>query len=310
MNNPLLTWAQASFQTKGILVQEIKKVLDTPWSAVYSIKTNNALYYLKQTPKDLYIEAKILEKLSFHFPSDCPNLIAYNDQLLCFITKDAGISLRQYLHKSLELDLLYQGLEQFIHLQIAAQTLVNEFFDIGVPDWRLEKFEGLFQDLLGDKSLLEGEGIGEEAQLALKQLLPKLAYQCQQLSDLNIPQTLVQTDCHTNNMLIDPRTQKLCFVDLGELVISHPLFSVHNYLLQALKHHLIGDEAYQKLLNICQKYWPKFDEAYPIIKVIFPVYSALSCYRLMKSIDIEAFYQFYPHQHKLGASLLEYLQNA
>jgi len=309
MSNKLLCWVEELLKSRDIKIKNINTVVSTPWSDVYCFHTNDGLYYLKRTPKDLFIEAKVFEKLNLFFPLDCPKLIALNQELCCFITKGTGMPLRKYLQETLELQYLFQGLEQFIKLQFEAEPLLEEFLEIGVPDWRLNQFSNLYQNLLDDRELLSGEGLNEQEQQRLKELLPCLTQQCQVLADLNMPQTLVQADCHTNNMLIDADTKKLSFVDLGELVISHPLFSIHNYLLQAVKHHGIEDEAYEKLINICQKYWPEFDKAYPLMKAIFPVYSALGCYRLMKSIDILDYYQFYKHRHQLGDSLREYLQN-
>ena len=310
MNNTLLSWCVETLESRDIKINSTKTVVSTPWSDVYCFNTNNGLYYLKRTPKDLFIEAKVFEKLNLYFPLNCPKLIAQNQELCCFITKGTGMPLRKYLQETLNIQYLFQGLEQFIKLQFEAEPLLEEFFEIGVPDWRLNHFSNLYQNLLDDKELLSGEGLNEQEQQRLKELSSRLTQQCQALAVLNMPQTLVQADCHTNNMLINVDTKKLSFVDLGELVISHPLFSIHNYLLQAVKHHGIKDEAYEKLINICQKYWPEFDKAYPLMKAIFPVYSALGCYRLMKSIYILDYYQFYKHQHKLGDSLREYLQNA
>lgn len=310
VNDALLSWSIEALKSRDIKIENINMVVSTPWSDVYCFNANNGLYYLKRTPKDLFIEAKVFEKLNLYFPLDCPKLIAQNQELCCFITNGTGIPLRNYLQETFELQYLFQGLEQFIKLQFEAEPLLEKFLEVGVPDWRLNQFSNLYQDLLDDRELLSGEGLNEQEQEQLKELLPRLTQQCQALADLNIPQTLVQADCHTNNMLIDVDTKKLSFVDLGELVISHPLFSIHNYLLQAVKHHGIEEEAYEKLINICQQYWPEFDKAYPLMKAIFPVYSALGCYRLMKSIDILDYYQFYKHQHNLGDSLREYLQNA
>ena len=310
MNKELLSWAKETLKSRDININSTNTVVSTPWSNVYCFHTHDGLYYLKRTSKDLFIEAKVFEKLNLYFPGDCPKLIAKNQELCCFITKGTGIPLRKYLQETFELQYLFLGLEQFIKLQFEVEPLLEEFLEIGVPDWRLNQFSNLVQNLLDDRELLSGEGLNEQEQQRLKELSSRLTQQCQALAELNMPQTLVQADCHTNNMLFDVDTKKLSFVDLGELVISHPLFSIHNYLLQAVRHHGIKEEVYEKLINICQQYWPEFNKAYPLMKAIFPVYSALGCYRLMKSIDILDYYQFYNHRHQLGDSLREYLQNA
>ena len=143
----------------------------------------------------------------------------------------------------------------------------------------------------------------------LKGLTSKLQAQCDALASLEIPETIVQADFHSNNIVIDPKTKKLCYLDLGEVVIAHPFFSIINFLLQAVKHFKLKkeDEPYQNLIQICEQYWPDFKKVLPKVDAIFPIYSALGCYRLMKSIDIDDYYEFYGNRHKLGDNLREYL---
>ena len=80
--------------------------------------------------------------------------------------------------------------------------------------------------------------------------------------------------------------------------------------MQAVKHYGLRkeDKHYQKLILICEKHWPEFQKILPKVEKIFPVYSALGCYRLMKSIDIDAYYHFYNQYHKLGDNLKSYLK--
>ena len=79
--------------------------------------------------------------------------------------------------------------------------------------------------------------------------------------------------------------------------------------MQAVKHFGLKkeDEPYQNLIQICEQYWPDFKKVLPKVDAIFPIYSALGCYRLMKSIDIDDYYEFYGNHHKLGDNLREYL---
>ena len=308
-SHEMIAWGVRALKEKMILTQECLSILKTPWSEVYAFKTNDGLYYLKQTPKDLFLEVCVLEKLALTIPDAVPVLIATNPSLNCFITKDAGISLRKYLHETADFECLNQGLYHFLYLQRGIETSVEDYLSLGVPDWRLAQLPKLFTNLLNDKALLTKEGITPLEIQQLKGLTSKLQAQCDALASLEIPETLVQVDFHSNNIVIEPETKKLCYLDLGEVVIAHPFFSMINFLLQAIKHHGLKkeDEHYLKLIEICKRYWPNFQKILPKAETIFPIYSALGCYRLMKSIDINAYYQFYGNRHQLGESLREYL---
>ena len=62
-------------------------------------------------------------------------------------------------------------------------------------------------------------------------------------------------------MLIDDISQNITIIDLGEIVISHPFFSLINCLQQAKKHHALTDEddAYLQLMDACLKNYMTFE---------------------------------------------------
>jgi hypothetical protein len=80
MNNALHAWAIEILKSRDIKIKNINSVISTPWSDVYCFQTDDGLYYLKRTPKDLFIEAKVFEKINLYFPGDCPRLIALNQE--------------------------------------------------------------------------------------------------------------------------------------------------------------------------------------------------------------------------------------
>jgi len=307
----LIQWGNQILKTHDLVPKKFFTII-TPWSEVYAFDTNDGLYYLKKTSSELFIEVKVLAKLASSFNHFVPKLIASNESLNCFITKDAGISLRTYLDQTLDFEYLYEALEKFLNMQRQIEKSVNDYLILGVPDWRLEQLPELFTNLLNDQTMLSKEGISQLEIQLLKRLKTKVQAQCDALASFGIAETLVQADFHTNNMVIDTITKHLSYLDLGEVVLTHPFFSIINFLLQAVKHFGLKKEdvPYQKLIQICERYWPDFQEVLPKVEAIFRVYSALGCYRLMKSIDIEAYYQFYKNRHQLGDSLREYLHHA
>jgi len=73
------------------------------------------------------------------------------------------------------------------------------------------------------------------------------------------------------------------------VVISHPLFSLINFLHQTKKHHALKDEddAYQQIMDACLKSYMNVEskkrllDAIAIAEILLFVYGALAGYRLM-----------------------------
>ena len=91
--------------------------------------------------------------------------------------------------------------------------------------------------MLSQKDILIADGLSEIEISELEALLPKVSNLCKKLSDYSIKQTIVQPDFNDNNTLIDDISQDITIIDLGEIVISHPFFSLLNCLQQIKKHH-------------------------------------------------------------------------
>ncbi|WP_232220454.1 phosphotransferase [Legionella tunisiensis] len=217
--------------------------------------TSGGYIYLKHTPPLLALEPAITQILHDQFHASVPEVIACNAELNCFLMKDAGRPLRETLKKQFDLTLLCKSIEQFTSMQLAVSDHVARFLDIGVPDWRLDKLPTLYQQLLSQKNLLMKDGLSEIEINELEKLLPKIAHLCKKLSNDSIKQTLVQCDFHGNNILISDISQTITFIDLGEIVISHPFFSLIGCLRQATFHHALTkeDDAYLRLMDSCLK---------------------------------------------------------
>ncbi len=128
--------------------------------------------------------------------------------------------------------------------------------------------------------------------------------------------TNFQPDFNTNNILFNPVTQQLIFIDWGEIVMSHPFFALHNFLLQAIKHHDVKESAplYQKLQEACCKNWldctskNQLLEAFSLIKKLWPIYSGLAYHRLMMAVDTQALKSIYGN--RLAGYLRKLIQNS
>lgn len=307
MKEEITRWASEQLVSQGYSLNndEPEVVLETPWSSVMRFDTADGLVYLKIMPELIALEAGITQVLHDQFKAPVPEVIAYNDELHCFLMKDAGRPLREVLKQDFDVGLLCRAIGDFSALQNQTADHVDLFLNMGVPDWRLDKLSGLFKELLLEKEVLLADGLSEKEIDELTGLLPTVTELCKQLAAYSIPETLVQCDFHDNNILIGD-AGKLTFIDLGEVVISHPFFSLAGCLWQAKKHHDLTEQndAYQQLLSACFKSDAQL-AAYSITQKLWHVYGVLAQYRLMMACGVEQLIAY--QRGRLGGALREVL---
>ncbi len=290
-----------------------EKVQHTPWSYVIRFETSSGYIYLKHTPELISLEASIIQILHDQLHAAVPTIIARNAKLNCFLMKDAGKTLRSILKQQFDATLLCKTIDQFTSLQIAVADHVDFFINIGVPDWRLNKIPNLYKEIISQKDFLMADGLSAMEVCELERLFPKVANLCQKLSGYSIKQTIVQPDFNDNNTLIDDKTQDITFIDLGEIAISHPFFSLINCLHVIKKHHGLTDkdESYLKIKDSCLKNYMSFEskenvrDAFATAQLLSFVYVLLAYYRLMQACGKE---KLMAVQHgKLSASLKKFI---
>ena len=174
---------------------------------------------------------------------------------------------------------------------------MNRLLHLGVSDWRLEKIPACYVTLLQQEALLIADGLTKAELKQLSQLTPKLTGLCEQLSQYPLPNTFSHNDFHDNNLLIDLKTQKITMVDLGEVAITHPFFSLLNMLHQIKKNCVLPEDIYQHLEQQTLQSWSDYasqDEllaAMSLIKQCWSIHRALTVYRVLTSIDTSAVQQ-------------------
>lgn len=313
----ILSWATNYFTSNGYALKNQPEVLlETPWSIVFRFSTLKGDFYLKQTPPTLSMEAQITQLFAEKFHANVPNIISINNELDCFLMKDAGLNLRKYLKTDFKPELLAKAILEYTAIQRSTENNVEAFIALGAPDWRLDKIPLLYQNLIKDDAFLKAENVTDQEQQKLNNIVSMVLAHCESLSKYGIPETIVQYDFNTNNVLYDLNTQKMTSIDLGEIVISHPFLSLHNFLLQAIKHEGLkeNDALYQKLHDICLENWLNFTtkdkllEVFTSVKKLWPLYSALTIHHLSNCVDPDAFRAFYADRpNRFAGYLREYM---
>ena len=301
--NDIIQWGLDYLSSHGYTLKsnQPEDVQIRPWSYVIRYSTSKGFVYLKQTPKLISLEAAITKILYDQFDAPVSEVIASNSKLDCFLMKDAGNSLRPILKKQFDAKLLCKAVDAYTAMQISVSNGVDTFFNIGVPDYRLDKLPDLYKNLILKKDFLIADGLTEKEIDELKYLIPTIFEVCKKLSEYNIPETLVQPDFHDNNTLIDDASQKITIIDLGEIVISHAFFSLINYLYQIKKHHGITekDSVYKNIQEACFKNFRQFESeenflnAFELAHILRPIFDALAHYRLIEACDETELKSFY-----------------
>lgn len=315
--NTHIQWAIDTLSHQGYVIQNTTPeiIQQTPWSDVCRFLTNQGYCYLKKTPPALSQESMIINILHEQFHAHVPRIIADNPEQHCFLMHDAGIPLRKFFTQGFQPDVLIQAVQHYTAIQLMTANKLTLFLEKGVPDWRLEKFPLLYQQLIEQEDLLIGDGLTSEEIKKLQKLSSKLLLLCEQLSYYNIPETLGHCDFHDNNILVNTQTHQITLIDLGEVAITHPFFSFLNCVQRAQENYALTNEQYQRLQEACFKHWLSLEsparlfEILSIMRQCWPIHSVLGEYRLMHSVDQAAF-QALHREGRLAKNLRFWLKQA
>ena len=317
LTTEIIQWGYAYLSSHGYTLNSPlpETVQNTPWSYVARFVTSEGYIYLKHTPELLALEVPIIQAFREQFHASVPEVIAYQTELHCFLMKDAGKSLREILKKTFDTTLFCKAIDHFTALQLAVTDRIDVFIDLGAPDWRLDKLPDLYKSLISKKDLLLTDGLSDIEITALEALVPKVTYLCEKLSAYSIKPTFVQPDFNDNNTLISDVSQTITIIDLGEITISHPFFSLINCLQQIKKHQGLKeeDEAYLRIMDACLKNYlhleskPHLLDAFLTARILFPIYRALSHYRLRLACDKTKFTSSFQWHGKPSIPLKEFM---
>lgn len=139
MKKDILKWASSVISFN--LDHDVQTVVETPWSTVLKITSAQGNFYLKQTPKDLFIEADIIKLCQqLYGTSYTPELISANQNLSCFLMRSCGgITVQGFFEARRNMDEILEGINVYKNLQRETAFHVESFIKLGVPDHRPNK---------------------------------------------------------------------------------------------------------------------------------------------------------------------------
>jgi hypothetical protein len=251
--------------------------------------------YLKQTPIDLSLEAPLTQILRNDFHKNVPTVIGMNMDLNCFLMKDCGNPLRDYLKEQFDTHLFSQAIKKYTDIQCAVVNDIETFLALGIPDWRLNNFPALYDQLICHDVFLKQDGLTSEDLHSLHELRDSLITACEKLSAYKIIETIDHCDFHDNNILIETKSRNITIIDWGETVITHPFFSLSSCLHKTAIRYALpeSEKTYIQLREACLENWEGVLSHHSLLEVLRltnklrPVYSALGFHRLIVSSHAE-----------------------
>lgn len=292
MSDTSIKWALSSLEKAGYQIQDsVEPIQNTPWSTVCRFKTDKGFVYLKKVPPALFIETTVIQLLKSIAPSFVPSVIAINKNEHCFLMEDAGIRLHEHFNKTFNAQTLKQILQEYSSLQILSMQTVEDFISVGVPNWGTANLPALYLALTERENLLLADGLLKDEIRQLKLLSAQLKEICDQLLGFKITDSFSHADFHPKNILINTQTHKATIIDLGEVVISHPFFSLNNCLHMTRENFSPSETQYNRLVDACLEPWLSIesrDNLHTILSLVakcWMIPAVLGEVRLMDSVN-------------------------
>ena len=229
LNNQSITWAQDYLKSnKDVEIITIEKIVETSYSKVYKLEANNEIFFLKNTPETLFKEVETLNLLNRFRCKNIPKIISSNKYLNSFLVISCGeMTIRDLTNIDIKFKLLSQGILNYTNIQRFLENHISELVSINLPDWRLQNFSRLYQNLIEQKTFLLDDGISKLELSQLENLQDRVEYYCKKLSSYNLPETINHCDFQDRNMILDNKTGNVNIIDWGESIIAHPFFSLN-----------------------------------------------------------------------------------
>lgn len=313
MLDAIADWAYKSLLKQGYqVISSLEDVQITPWSSVKRLLTDNGTIYLKQTPDLLSLEPTVIQLLKHKFQAAVPEVIAVDKELQCFLMKEGGKQFYHYNKTKDRLELICKAINKYKQIQNHSSECINDFLELKVPDWRLNKIPLLYTQLISQKNVLLKDGMPVIDIQKLPEFSAQCASLCNDLSKFAMPVTLDHCDLHGGNILVNEKTHEITIIDWGETVITHPFFSLSAFLRSLVKYYQFTES---ELWDVCFKN-ENYMEKYILQKIVTlaqslePIYSALAFYRLLLSSDEEKFMAAPNCKGRITAYLQEFMNKA
>lgn len=196
-----------------------------PWATFARTETKQGAAFFK-APAPPYYEAPLTQALQEWRPDLTVDLLAIEREHGWLLSADAGETVRSADNSPTQVEHWLKIIPLNVELQMETADRRPELLAMGMPDRTLAKLPRHYNDLMeADENLRVGltPGLTAEEYRQLRDLRPRFAELCAELSAYGIPDTLCHEEVHDANILV--RDGRYIFTDWSDSSISHPFFS-------------------------------------------------------------------------------------
>ena len=205
----------------GAVTGPIEQPHATQWSTVLRVPTQDGDVWFKAPAPKLAFEAGLVDLLSERRPDCVPPLLARDLESGWMLLADAGTRMRELVETESDLDRWLTILPLYAGLQLDLMGDVDELLARGVPDVRLERLPGLYEELLDE--LADAAAPAEQLE-QLRREVERVHALAEELAAFGIPETIQHDDLHDAQVF--QRDGRYLLLDWGDACVSHPFFTL------------------------------------------------------------------------------------
>jgi hypothetical protein len=220
-------WIQAELAAQAIVMNgPIDQFHVRPWSTVMRVPTGQGAVYFKASASVAVHDTAVTHIISQRQPNTIPPVLAIDTERGWMLLADGGLRLREAFRvQKKPMHDWSEILADYADLQIVLAGYVEELLAVDVPDQRLARLPGLYEEILNDTQWLligQPDGLTTTEYQRLVEAKPYVAQMCRQLASYGVPESLHHNDLHDGNIFI--RNGRYLFFDWGDSSVSHPFF--------------------------------------------------------------------------------------
>jgi hypothetical protein len=223
-------WIERELRQHGCgPIRTIEQLKSWEFSCVLRIHTSSGEFYFKAVPLSLSRELLITRRLAELHPQYLPPLVAVEPERRWFLMRGVPGTRLMDVPK---LSWWERTAAAYARLQISWVGRTEEFQALECPQRTLTWLEDEIEPLLADPSvLLPGQpgGLSEGQITRLRCCIPEFKRICSELACCEVPAALDHGDLWGINIIINE--DHLTFIDWDEASVSHPFFSLLEFLL-------------------------------------------------------------------------------
>lgn len=237
-------WIAAHVQPVG----PIETVHERPWATVLHVPVADGAAWFKACAPVQAFEPRLSAELAARWPDRVADVIAFDERRAWLLLADAGKPVGSFGGNPPEPWLLV--LPSYAELQRGEAEHCDDHLAHGVPDLRLTRLPGRYEDLLRHELPLDPDELA-----SLHAFAPRFAQLCSELTSRGIPETVQHDDLHMANVYV--RGKEVRVLDWGDSSVSHPFASlvVTFHFLEEVTGLVPGDPWFARLRDAYLEPW-------------------------------------------------------